>query len=251
MEKKTLNRVLWRSFFLQASWNYQGHQSLGYASSVLPALEEIHGSDTGELKEAVDRNLSVFNTQPHISGPIIGALVRAEEIGEKGGFTSERLGRFRLAMTTAFAAIGDAFFWNAIIPAAAIIGLFWSLLGSWVGALIFFLLFNVVHYAIRVKGFYNGYAYGLDVARSLDRWHLPVLSLRLRLLNAGCLGGLAAWVLDCVTGAYPWWQALAVGFAGGCGVVLMSILLKRRLPVEVLVYAVLAVLILWFAVMGG
>ncbi len=250
MKKVTLGRVLARSFFLQAAWNYIGHQNLGYTSAIWPALEEIHGAGTPDLTRAAVRNLASFNTQPHLSGPIIGALLRAEEAGPSGGFSPERLDRFRLALTTAFAAIGDGFFWNGLLPALAVVGTFGALRGSLAGAVIFWIMFNMVHVVIRVGGFWQGYRRGLDVARALDRWQLPAVSFRIRYFTAGALGVLSAWILAPLIGSRPYNE---IGLAGAATALLVSggaWLIRHRLPVEVLWYGIPVGLSLGYALIG-
>lgn len=246
MDKITLGRVLWRSFFLQATWNYQGQQNLGIAAALLPALKKIHGSGNEATADALKRTLRPFNTQPYMAGPILGSLVKLEETGAKGGFTPDKLERYRIVLTTAFAAIGDAFYWNALLPAAAIIGLFWAVHAGLSGAAVFLIIYNIGHLLIRVWGFWLGYQMGLDMPRVLDRLHLPAMALRIRLISAGALGGLAALALN--LGPLEEWTRLEYILAGLLAwpvVILLSKLIKKRLPVEVLIYSSLTGLLAW------
>ncbi|MGL5190267.1 MAG: PTS system mannose/fructose/sorbose family transporter subunit IID, partial [Cetobacterium sp.] len=40
--KKDLNHMVWRSFLLQASFNYERMQACGWLYSMIPALKKIH-----------------------------------------------------------------------------------------------------------------------------------------------------------------------------------------------------------------
>ena len=42
LDKKTLNKMVWRSLFLQASFNYERMQAAGWLYGILPGLEKIH-----------------------------------------------------------------------------------------------------------------------------------------------------------------------------------------------------------------
>ena len=42
LDKKTLNKMVWRSMNLQASFNYERMQAAGWLWGILPGLEKIH-----------------------------------------------------------------------------------------------------------------------------------------------------------------------------------------------------------------
>ena len=42
LDKKTLNKMVWRSCNLQGSFNYERMQAAGWLYSILPGLEKIH-----------------------------------------------------------------------------------------------------------------------------------------------------------------------------------------------------------------
>ena len=42
LDNKTLNKMAWRSMFLQASFNYERMQAGGWLYSILPGLKKIH-----------------------------------------------------------------------------------------------------------------------------------------------------------------------------------------------------------------
>lgn len=246
MDKLTLCRVFWRSLFLQASWNYNGQQNLGFSAALFPGLEKIYGPDGPGLNAALARSLKPFNTQPYMGGPLLGALVKAEELGPEGGFAPERIERLKSALMSAFAAIGDAFFWNALLPAAAVVGMFWAIQGRMFGMIVFLVLLNLVHLVFRVGGFCLGYRYGLGIVSVMDRLALPAQALRIRLFSAGMMGLLAAWIL--ARGSPRDWSGahvLAVGLAAGFLIYVLAGPLSRRLPVEALIYGLFAVLLAW------
>ena len=42
VDKKVLNKMIWRSLFLQASFNFERMQAAGWLHGLLPGLEKIH-----------------------------------------------------------------------------------------------------------------------------------------------------------------------------------------------------------------
>ncbi|MBF0528432.1 MAG: PTS system mannose/fructose/sorbose family transporter subunit IID [Deltaproteobacteria bacterium] len=239
LDNFTLGRVLWRSFFFQAAWNNQGMQNLGLASAILPALEKIHGPGTEKTRETLIRYLEPFNTQPYMAGPILGYLIFAESSGQVNVFGIPRFSQFLSSVASAFAAIGDSFFWNAMLPLAAVVAMFWALSGHTAGALIFLILYNIPHLAMRVMGFWIGCHKGLMVTSALQHLELPRFTLLIRLFCSAVLGALAIWAQM----AYLSWidplTGLVVGVIIGPSLLLAAWGLKKSLPVETLIYGLL------------
>lgn len=61
LDKKTLNKMVWRSLFLQGSFNYERMQAAGWLYSILPVLKKIH-TDKDDLAASMSHNLEFFNT---------------------------------------------------------------------------------------------------------------------------------------------------------------------------------------------
>jgi mannose PTS system EIID component len=251
VDKLTLGRVLWRLFFLQATWSYQGQQNVGVASAILPALERIYGKWSPDLTRAIMRHLEQFNTQPYMAGAILGSLIKVEEGIQANAEPVQKLQRFRAALTTALAAIGDAFFWNALLPVAAVVGMFWTSIGSLRGVVIFLCLFNLPHLLIRIGGFVTGYLMGYEMVKPLDRLSLPKQTLRLRLFLTVALGCLAAWLprsMGAVENSSLWFLGLSL--LVGPLLFLIAHVLRRGVPVEAVVGITFVVFLtgsyLWF-----
>ena len=62
LDQKTLNKMVWRSLFLQASFNYERMQAAGWLYGILPGLEKIHGDNKDDLAASMSHNLEFFNT---------------------------------------------------------------------------------------------------------------------------------------------------------------------------------------------
>ncbi len=115
---KALAPVFFRSFLLQAAWNYERFQNLGFVFSMLPALRRAHAPGA-PLNSAVLRHLAQFNTQPYMAGFVMGNIIRMEE-SVSGLPVDEAMEKKMLSVKTAlasgFAAIGDRLFWGRLKP---------------------------------------------------------------------------------------------------------------------------------------
>ena len=56
LDLATLNKMVWRSLNLQASFNYERMQAAGWLWSILPGLEKIH-TDKEDLSLSMQHNL--------------------------------------------------------------------------------------------------------------------------------------------------------------------------------------------------
>lgn len=104
-----------RSFFIQAGWNYERYQNLGFAFTLEPALKKIY-PDTEKFKAAMLRHLQIFNTQPYMASFVLGNVVRMEERAAAGETDLKNLTGMKQALASSFASIGDRIFWGRLKP---------------------------------------------------------------------------------------------------------------------------------------
>ncbi len=190
LTKKTLAKVLWRSFFLQASWNFERLQSLGMLFAIAPALRIIHQGEA--LAAACRRHLDYFNTHPFMASPVLGTILYLEERSDDP--QRAEMMEFRRMVMAPYAAMGDALFWGGLRPVAAGVALFFAARGSLWAPVVFLVLFNVPHLWLRISGLVRGYADGLKVVETIQRRRLPDLAIRLKEGMVVLLGALCAYL---------------------------------------------------------
>lgn len=211
-----LCRAMFRSFLLQASWNYEGLQNIGFLFVMAPALRWLYAGD--DLERAFARHLEKFNTHPYLAGPILGVSLALEEknrAGEEGLVGTER---FKEVTMSPYGAMGDSFFWGALRPLAAVVSLYFALRGSLLAPLVFLLLFNLPHLWCRVLWFWQGYREGLSMVQVIERWQLPDLAVRLKEVTVVLLGGISAYLVFRLTRweeIVPVWGFLTVPLVCG------------------------------------
>jgi PTS system mannose-specific IID component len=232
---RVLLRVFLRSFFLQASWNPKGMQNLGLAYAVYPALERLYPPGP-EREAAVRRHLVFFNTHPYVAAAIVGGVVNHEQRIARGEESPDRVVAFKAALMGPLAALGDGFFWLSLKPAVgAVCAATVPLLGPW-AAVLFLVLFNLVHLLLRVRLYWLGLHLGDRLVEAVARVNLPTKGARLRAVAAASAGGLAAWLA--VSFGASAGGSRAPFLAAGClalGVV-SYVLVNRRVPNYVVLY---------------
>ncbi len=122
-------KMFLRSFFIQAGWNYERFQNLGFAFCLQPALERFY-PDKEKYTAALLRHLQIINTQPYMASFVLGNVARIEETAAAAPDPAAALKNMpgvKQALATSFASIGDRIFWGRLKPMTAQICLLvWS-----------------------------------------------------------------------------------------------------------------------------
>ncbi len=155
LDRKTLNKMVMRSFNLQASFNYERMQAGGWLYSILPGLKKIH-TDDDDLSASMSHNLEFFNTHPFLVTFVMGIVLSLEQ--NKVNIPTIRA--VRVAAMGPLGGIGDALFWFTLVPITAGITSQMALDGSIVAPILFLLIFNVAQFAIRFFLMYWSYDLG-------------------------------------------------------------------------------------------
>lgn len=168
---RDLARVTMRTSLLQATWNYERQQGLGWAWCFAPVLERLY-PDAEIRRQRLAEHTAYFNTQPTLASLALGAVANLEEqralagpgsaVGEAAP-DEDAIPRVKAMLGSALAALGDRLFWFTLRPFVACLGVWLALSGSWVGALALFVCYNAVHLTLRLRGVAWGYRLGAEV----------------------------------------------------------------------------------------
>jgi mannose PTS system EIID component len=247
--KPAVRRSIWfRQFLLQACWNYEGMQNVGFAYCMLPALRSLYDGRRDELLRALRRHLEFFNTHPAMAGVILGASVRLEERIAGGGADPRAIGTFKVGLMGSLGAIGDAFFWGSLKPMASVAGAILALVHPALGIVALLLLYNITHLGTRRQGFLAGVGGEESAVRFLRESGLPARTEDRKMIvavlggaYAGAVGSRAAVLLE-GGGA-----AAAFFLVAAATVYLFTVLLRKAVsPSELLLLLfIIGVLIIW------
>jgi len=200
MKKRRLNTyvfisMFFRSFLIQAVWNYQSMLSIGFCFALVPVANRLF-KDRQKRIEFYNRHLNFFNAHPYFSSFALGAISRVEEdmvLEKKDEYI--KVDRLKNALMGPLGAIGDQLVWATLKPASILVCLLAVLLidiyeTKIVFLFVLFVLYNIPHLYIRIFGIVKGYQSGYDVYKILKiERYKTVKNLY------GALGGLAIGII--------------------------------------------------------
>lgn len=167
VDKKLVQKT-WFRYWLSAemSNSYERLQSLSFCYSMIPVLKKLYPEEN-DLKEALQRHLNFFNTEPTWGAPILGISIAMEE--EKS-LTKEIPGEAITALKTGLmgplAGIGDTIDWGTLKTIIYGISVTFASTGNILGAFIP-VLFTVLTFIIGSCLTRFGYTTGKNSVKSI------------------------------------------------------------------------------------
>jgi PTS system mannose-specific IID component len=225
-----LARVAARTPLLQATWNYERQQGLGWAWCFAPVLERLY-PDAAVRRQRLAEHTAYFNTQPTLASLALGAVASLEEQRAAGSIPEDDgVARVKTVLGSALAALGDRLFWFTLRPLAACLGVLLALGGSWTGAVALWVCYNAVHLTLRYRGVAWGYRHGPAVLGQGMRERLERMVEWFSLLGAALVGVVVAAVL--VPGGEPQSLTFQATLAGGLALGLLTAQHARPSPTQ-------------------
>lgn len=160
-------KVFWRSQFLQASWNFERMQNVGWAYAMIPALKKLYKSKE-DRSQALKRHLEFFNTHPYLASPVLGVTLTLEEEKAAGkDIDNAAIQGVKIGMMGPLAGVGDPIFWGTLRPILGAFAASLALGGNWMGPIIFFLAWNIIRMAFLWYSQELGYVQGGNITENL------------------------------------------------------------------------------------
>lgn len=161
--KRDVWKAMWRhNITLQWSWNYERMQALGFLWAMMPILKKLYPKKD-DLRQAMERHINFYNTNPQIgSPPIFGAVLALEENGLPQAADSIKVG-----LMGPFAGIGDTIQGVLYRPIMGVFAASLALAGNATGSLLMFLS-GVMWIALMIPLFYLGYRRGLGLVEDVS-----------------------------------------------------------------------------------
>ncbi len=219
-----------RAALLQATWNYERQQGLGWAWALKPALDRFY-PDAERRRARLTEHTAYFNTQPTLASLALGVVAGLEERRAQGEMVdAAAVARVKSALGSSLAALGDRLFWLTLRPVAACVGLVFALNGRWFAALAMWACYNWIHLGLRFAGVDWGYREGPDVLGTRLRSRLEELVRGLGALGAALVGLIVATVL--VPGGEPRPMVFQAALAAGLVLGMLTAQRARPSPTE-------------------
>lgn len=206
-----------RVMCLQATWNYERQQGVGWAWALKPALDRFY-PDRRVRAERLAEHTAYFNTQPTLASLALGAVARLEEQRAAGEpVDAVAIARVKSVLGSSLAALGDRLFWFTLRPFAACLGVLVVATGRPWGALAMWICYNAFHLTMRFAGIGRGYREGPAVLGTALRSRLEQLTRAIATLGAALVGVLVAALLVADGNPLPvvFQATLAAGLALG------------------------------------
>ena len=184
INKFTLFRVALRSHWIMGTWNFQRMLNIGFVYSIMPALRKLYPS-TDKFKDALQRHVKFFNTQPYFASYMLGMVIKHEEQlalsdGTPAGTptSTQKIENLKTGFMGPLGALGDSFFWETWRPFLGLIAVLllefsirWEKF-YWLGPLVFLIIYNSTHEYIRFHGVFEGYRLGERAIEFVRRLNL-------------------------------------------------------------------------------
>jgi len=191
-----------RSFFLQALWNYERMQNVGFDFSIEPLLKRACRTRES-LARALRRHFEYFNVHPYFAPIIMGVIFNKEkELTDSKRTDDPTMTVLKNTMGAAFGAVGDHVIWGTWRPFCAVMALSVGLLVGYPtvngalqssffhvpGAILcakwwvvgFLSMFNSIHIWLRWRGLQKAVSEGPLVVRWVESLHLQKWAAQIR-----------------------------------------------------------------------
>lgn len=196
LTRKDVQRAAWYwIFFHHCAQNYERMMGVAFGSTLSKSLEKIYKNDKDGLADALSRNVTFFNTEPHLGSVIPGIALALEEKHAQSPETvdAELIQSTKNSLMGPLAGIGDSLLIGTINPILLSIGIGMSSQGSSIGVIFFIISWLAVTLSIKYFFFMKGYDLGLDAVKMLADQRLKyIVTTALTIIGLIVIGGVAA-----------------------------------------------------------
>jgi mannose/fructose/N-acetylgalactosamine-specific phosphotransferase system component IID len=191
-----LLKIFFRSFFIQAVWNFEQLQNVGFAFGIMPLIKKLY-PDPKERAGAIQRHLNFFNTHPYMVNIVFGLVASMEEELKEGKtFKPETIDVLKTNMAGPLGAIGDTFFWATWRPFVAVLASSLILFfyrsndfgGTWLAPVLFLLVYNLLHVWFRYWSLNTGYRLKTKAVEIITNFEFQYLVELVRIAGVMMIG---------------------------------------------------------------
>ncbi|WPC41158.1 PTS system mannose/fructose/sorbose family transporter subunit IID [Clostridium sp. JS66] len=157
-------QFLWRSWAIQASWNYERQMNMGFLYGIAPILDQIYKDpkDDELKKEAYKRHMNFYNCTPQTSAFVLGLSASMEEqyYEDRENFNPESINAMKTSLMGPLSGVGDSFFQGTIRILAFGLGINLAQKGSILGPILAIIISVIPSFLVTYYGGKIGYSMG-------------------------------------------------------------------------------------------
>ena len=185
LTKKDIDKLAIISIFEQIPFSFERMQAGGYTCCMSYVLDKIYADDPEQKKDALVRNMTFINTEPHMATFMLGLQASLEEAGED----RDLIMNIRNGLFGPFAGLGDAIFWFTLLPVTATIFCSMAAEGNPLGPILYIVTWFLLAILPRIWFCRLGYKLGAK-AVDLIADNAPAIAKAAGILGVLVVGGL-------------------------------------------------------------
>jgi len=221
--------IFFRSFLIQAAWNYQTLLGMGFCFCVIPLARRLCKTQR-ERSEFLKRHLVFFNSHPYFATYCLGAVTKLEEeAADNPNPDTGVISQLKDGLTGPLGSQGDQMFWSYIKPISLTVGMCFGLLLGWIAVPLFLIIYNIPHLYVRIKGWRQSYRMGFDIVYVLAKKHVGKIDHVLSIIGLSLSG-----VLIAIASHWSIQQNTAVFVSFLVSVLVSAVLLKLKQSAKVI-----------------
>lgn len=179
----------WRSTFLQAAWNYERMQNVGWAYAMVPTIKRLYKTKD-DRAAALKRHLEFFNTHPYVASPVLGVEMALEEQRANGqaAIDDETINGVKVGMMGPLAGVGDPIWWGTVRPVLGAFCAGMAQSGQILGPIIFFFTWNIARMAFLWYTQELGYREGTNITENMAGGMMQKITMGASILGMFIMG---------------------------------------------------------------
>jgi len=167
--EKDLRQISWRALQGATSVNYERFVNKPLVWQIGPALKKIWGDDKEKFSEALERHLSFFLSTPQIKSWFGGLFVVLEvELKENPDMDPAYINAVKTSLMGPLSGVFDSLFLNCIRIVACAVGISFAAQGSFLGPILYALIYNIPAFIMYFGTAKIGYRMGTAAVTNLQ-----------------------------------------------------------------------------------
>ena len=160
-------QFFWRSWNIQASWNYERQMNMGFLYGIAPTLDELYPDESDPVQrqhkqEAYERHMAFYNCTPQTSAFTLGLAASMEEqyALDRENFNPDTINAVKTSLMGPLSGVGDSFFQGTVRIIAFGLGISLAQQGSILGPILAIILSFIPAWFVTWYGGKLGYTMG-------------------------------------------------------------------------------------------